>query len=268
MRRIYLIDCPGIVPASAQDAETTKVLKGVVRVENLSSPSEHIPALLARVRPVYLTRTYDLPPNPAGEDAPWEAEKFLEILARKSGKLLKGGEPDRETVSKMVLNDWIRGKIPFFVRPPERELDAPVPERKDKKGKGREKTVLGVTQEVKKIPVVTKFLASDRAEAEGAVEVPASAEQEAELAVDEAAEEESGDDDDDDVEAGDAAEDDEAPLEWDDLYGAVETAASSSKAGKLMFQRLMCFLSLTQTCSRNIKSSIIKTTCSACPAVR
>ena len=30
----------------------------------------------------------------------------------------QGGEPDIVTVSKMVLNDWQRGKIPFFVKPP------------------------------------------------------------------------------------------------------------------------------------------------------
>ncbi|KAG8953606.1 GTPase required for pre-60S ribosomal subunit nuclear export and maturation [Tulasnella sp. 419] len=138
MRRIYLIDCPGIVPASSNDGQTSKVLKGVVRVENLASPSEHIPPLLERVRPIYLERTYGLEgqldnalkltasmddsiDGPPREDQPkrWTADAFLDALARKSGKLLKGGEADRETVAKMVLNDWIRGKIPYFVRPPD-----------------------------------------------------------------------------------------------------------------------------------------------------
>ena len=37
-RRIYLIDCPGIVPASAHGTQTAKVLKGggVVRVKALA----------------------------------------------------------------------------------------------------------------------------------------------------------------------------------------------------------------------------------------
>ena len=26
--------------------------------------------------------------------------------------------PDANTVAKMVLNDWQRGKIPYFVKPP------------------------------------------------------------------------------------------------------------------------------------------------------
>merc|ERR1712166_1142694 len=42
---------------------------------------------------------------------------FLEKLAQKSGKLLKGGEPDINTIAKMILNDWQRGKIPYFVPP-------------------------------------------------------------------------------------------------------------------------------------------------------
>ena len=36
---------------------------------------------------------------------------------------VQGGEPDLQTVSKMVLNDWQRGRIPFFVKPPGVEGD-------------------------------------------------------------------------------------------------------------------------------------------------
>jgi len=34
----------------------------------------------------------------------------------------QGGLPDISTVARMVLNDWQRGKIPYYVRPP----DSPV----------------------------------------------------------------------------------------------------------------------------------------------
>ncbi|KAK4056607.1 GTPase required for pre-60S ribosomal subunit nuclear export and maturation [Microbotryomycetes sp. JL221] len=114
MRRIYLIDCPGIVPPSARDSESQKVLKGIVRVEHLSSPEEHIPYLLSRVRPEYMTRTYGV--------TDWnDADHFLGMVAQKMGKLHRGGEPDLRTIATMVLNDWIRGKVPFFVPPPELE---------------------------------------------------------------------------------------------------------------------------------------------------
>ena len=40
--------------------------------------------------------------------------------------VLQGGEPDIITVSKMVLNDWQRGRIPFFVKPPGPDNDPEV----------------------------------------------------------------------------------------------------------------------------------------------
>ena len=44
---------------------------------------------------------------------------FLTQLARNSGKLLRGGEPDLNTAARMVLYDWQRGKIPYFALPPD-----------------------------------------------------------------------------------------------------------------------------------------------------
>lgn len=32
--------------------------------------------------------------------------------------VLQGGEPDFGTVAKMILNDFQRGKLPYFVKPP------------------------------------------------------------------------------------------------------------------------------------------------------
>ncbi|KAM8997318.1 nucleolar GTP-binding protein 2 [Ara ararauna] len=113
MRRIFLIDCPGVVYPSG-DTETDIVLKGVVQVEKIKSPEDHISAVLERAKPEYIRKTYKI-------DSWNDPEDFLEKLASRTGKLLKGGEPDLQTVSKMVLNDWQRGRIPFFVKPPNAE---------------------------------------------------------------------------------------------------------------------------------------------------
>lgn len=52
----------------------------------------------------------------------WEdTTDFLTQLARSSGKLLRGGEPDLKTSARMVLYDWQRGKIPYFSLPPDYE---------------------------------------------------------------------------------------------------------------------------------------------------
>ncbi|KAG9117712.1 GTPase required for pre-60S ribosomal subunit nuclear export and maturation, partial [Ceratobasidium sp. 392] len=190
---------------------------GVVRVENLPTPSEHIPALLDRVRTVYLERTYDvhlsdisIPVEGEGKHEPkWDPEMFLDALARKSGKLLKGGEPDRETVAKMVLNDWIRGKIPFFVRPPDADG-----EKREKGRTGEAAGVPGVEQKVGAIVVRNAFEGEDR-------DVRGQEEKEEEAAgvvedVDE--DDEVGSDDGDGGESGQEGEEEEEELAWEDVF--------------------------------------------------
>lgn len=52
-------------------------------------------------------------------------EDFLAQLGRRSGKLLKGGDPDLITVARMVLQDWQRGRVPYFTLPPDYTVDPP-----------------------------------------------------------------------------------------------------------------------------------------------
>ena len=100
---------------------------GVVRVELVEQPADYIPAVLSKVKREYMTRTYKI-----GKE--WkDPNDFLEKVAQKYGKLLKGGEPDVNTIAKMILNDWQRGKIPFFVPPPGCELPPKKPQDEDEK---------------------------------------------------------------------------------------------------------------------------------------
>ncbi|KAF2436970.1 NGP1NT-domain-containing protein [Tothia fuscella] len=113
-RRIYLIDCPGVVPPNPNDSPEEILLRGVVRVENVDNPSQYVHAALGMCQRRHVERTYEL--------REWkDADEFLEALARKTGKLLKGGEADMDAVAKMVLNDFLRGRIPWYVAPPKRE---------------------------------------------------------------------------------------------------------------------------------------------------
>ena len=80
-------------------------------MENVENPEQYIAAVLKKTKPQHIERTYDV----RGFE---NATEFLEILARKGGRLLKGGEGDVDGVAKMVLNDFLRGKIPWFTPPP------------------------------------------------------------------------------------------------------------------------------------------------------
>ncbi|CAG9539236.1 unnamed protein product [Cercopithifilaria johnstoni] len=114
MRRIYMIDCPGVVYPQG-DSETQIILKGVVRVENVKDPINHVQGVLDRVREQYLLKTYSI--------QPWnDIYDFLTKICLKMGRLLKGGEPDWNTAAKIVLNDFQRGRLPYYVLPPGCEI--------------------------------------------------------------------------------------------------------------------------------------------------
>lgn len=110
MRRIYLIDSPGVVYPQG-DTETQIILKGVVRVENVKDPENHIQGVLDRCKPEHLRRQYGIPEFSGVDD-------FLTKIAIKQGRLLKGGDPDIVAIAKVVLNEFQRGKLPYFVPPP------------------------------------------------------------------------------------------------------------------------------------------------------
>lgn len=109
-RRIFLIDCPGVVCPNS-DSDSDIVLKGVVRVENVEDPSQYVEEVLKRVKREFIERAYG--------QFEWEnSEQFLLNFAKRSGKLLKGGEPDINNCARMVLHDWQRGRLCWYCEPP------------------------------------------------------------------------------------------------------------------------------------------------------
>jgi nuclear GTP-binding protein len=88
------------VPQNHHDSPEQLLLRGVVRVERVEHPEQYIPAVLKRVKKHHMAKTYEI--------SDWNDDHilFLELLARKGGRLLKGGEPDVDGVAKMVLNDF------------------------------------------------------------------------------------------------------------------------------------------------------------------
>jgi nuclear GTP-binding protein len=206
------------------------VLKGVVRVEALPTPSDHIQELMARVKPLYLSRTYGVPlPDKEDPTQSWEPEVFLDKLARMKGRLQKGGEPDIEGVAKIVLSDWVRGRVPFFVTPPERPEEL---NKAEAKGKGRavevaqeDRVVVGVKQKLGSIMQKNTFLPED---------IQRMDEEEAEGSTSEHSD---GDGDGDDNEKEEVQEDN---LSWTDVFAEspedIPVGKSAIDEGKLAFQ--------------------------------
>ena len=128
-------------------------LVGVTRVENLPFPSEHIATVLSRVKPDYLKKLYRL--------SSWENDiDFLSQIAKRMGKLRKKGEPDVDSIAKIVLHDWQRGRLPYFVPPP--PLTEAEKKEVEAKRAAREAEGMAVTQNVKKVRTSMDWLPEDK----------------------------------------------------------------------------------------------------------
>jgi nuclear GTP-binding protein len=127
-----------------------------VRVGNLAEPAEHVAEVLRRVKPEYLRRAYKV--------TEWVDDlDFLTQLAKITGKLGKGGEPDVQTAAKMVLFDWQRGKIPFFTPPPKDEefLARESEKLEGEKAPEEEEAPLVVRQSLQRVPVQEEMFDDD-----------------------------------------------------------------------------------------------------------
>jgi len=116
-KRISLIDCPGVVVDTAGDSEIDSVLKGVVRAERLENPEDYIAPILEKVKREHVAAQYSLPKK--GDDTWKTTMQLLEMIAKRSGRLLKGGEPCLRSAAIMMIHDFQRGRLPHYVAPPE-----------------------------------------------------------------------------------------------------------------------------------------------------
>ncbi|KAL1265790.1 hypothetical protein QQF64_003817 [Cirrhinus molitorella] len=70
------------------------------------------PAILRRCNKPQIMDHYGIPDFQT-------VHEFLALLARRQGKLRKGGLPDSDKAAKSVLMDWTGGRISYFTHPPE-----------------------------------------------------------------------------------------------------------------------------------------------------
>ncbi|XP_061689316.1 guanine nucleotide-binding protein-like 3-like protein isoform X2 [Syngnathoides biaculeatus] len=110
-KHIKLLDCPGIVMATST-TDAAMILRNCVKIEQLVDPLPPVEAILRRCNKAQILQHYGVPNfNTALE--------FLALLARRQGKLRKGGLPDTDKAAKSILMDWTGGRISYFTHPPE-----------------------------------------------------------------------------------------------------------------------------------------------------
>lgn len=117
-KHIKLIDSPGVVfvknPQGGNDQiSTILALRNAVNIDSLNDPIQPVEALLNRVNKQELIAFYRLTEFS-------DVKQFLSLVAKRFGKMLKGGILDLHATAKKVLHDWNCGKIKYFSVPPER----------------------------------------------------------------------------------------------------------------------------------------------------
>uniref|UniRef100_A0A8D0ADD5 G protein nucleolar 3 like n=1 Tax=Sander lucioperca TaxID=283035 RepID=A0A8D0ADD5_SANLU len=110
-KHIKLLDCPGIVMATST-TDAAMILRNCVKIEQLVDPLSPVEAILRRCNKAQIMEHY-------GVSDFHTALEFLAMLARRQGKLRKGGLPDTDKAAKSVLMDWTGGRISYFTHPPE-----------------------------------------------------------------------------------------------------------------------------------------------------
>lgn len=113
--KIKLLDCPGIVFDSSDSKAL--LLRNCINTETMADPIGAVQVLLTRCEPAQLVQLYQLPAHAQINDT----IEFLVLVATTKGKLGKGGIPDRQAAARIILQDWNRGKIPFFTPPPDQK---------------------------------------------------------------------------------------------------------------------------------------------------
>ncbi|KAG7292402.1 hypothetical protein NEMBOFW57_002437 [Staphylotrichum longicolle] len=134
--RLTLLDSPGIVfpstsssssatfvPKNPTEAHAHLVLLNAVPPKQIDDPIPAVTLLLKRLSATpdlmeRMTHVYDLPPllgNPESGDATMD---FLIQVARKRGRLGRGGVPNVNAAAMTVVTDWRDGRIQGWVDAP------------------------------------------------------------------------------------------------------------------------------------------------------
>ncbi|MCJ1382165.1 hypothetical protein MMC17_005277 [Xylographa soralifera] len=134
--KLKLLDCPGIVFPSATDhpASTSSAANAHLHLLSALPPSaitDPVPAislLLSRLRAHSdqtllsdLYATYNLPPLMSSRNGNGDGDvttDFLVQVARKRGRLGKGGVPNLNSAAMGVLGDWRDGRVRGWVEAP------------------------------------------------------------------------------------------------------------------------------------------------------
>lgn len=114
-KHIQLLDSPGIVFSEKRkdDSSNLLFLQNCIRVEQMEDPMTVVQMIYQKCPKDVLMMTYNL-----GSDFS-DHISYCKLLAKRLGKVLKGGLLDLDSTARKIVADWNSGKIPFYTLPPQ-----------------------------------------------------------------------------------------------------------------------------------------------------
>lgn len=108
-QHVTLCDCPGLVFPSFTNSKAEMVCGGVICIDQITDFDTPMILVVKRIsrktlEPVYKIKLPD-------KDVYMSASHFLQILARERGYVTGSATPDIKKTAKMVLKDYVNGKL-------------------------------------------------------------------------------------------------------------------------------------------------------------
>lgn len=148
-KNIILVDSPGVI-LNENDDDASLVLKNSVKLQDIDAV-DTVNKIVSRINPIQMMEFYGIPAFNNGDE-------FLIEIAKSRGRMKPGGIPDLQVAARMVLQDWNRGKIKYYLPPPELPSDAEESEAKFVQDWGKEldvNSILNVNMERASLQIET-----------------------------------------------------------------------------------------------------------------
>jgi len=115
-KNIKILDTPGIVMAKENgNNDASVILRNCVKTELLADSKPAVEEIIQRCNNEQLMMMYNI-------GSFKNVDQFLMMIAKKYGKLKKGGRPNVNQAAKQILNDWISEKILYYTQPPQNNV--------------------------------------------------------------------------------------------------------------------------------------------------
>ena len=112
-KSICLVDCPGLIFPSFTSSKADMLINGIYPIDTLNDIYNPIQIIINRLPSKILCNFYKiiLPDI-------YSAKQFLQVIAKKRGFYTGNGLPDEARTAKLVLKDYVSGKLLYcYLRP-------------------------------------------------------------------------------------------------------------------------------------------------------